>query len=54
MDNGNGELAFTSYDENVKGIITVNEWDGASFKVPDASADAILIVNEAFEFPLGF
>ena len=54
MDNGNGELAFTSYDENVKGIITVNEWDGASFKVTDASEDGILMVKEVFEFPFGF
>ena len=53
-ENENGELSFVSYDEKVKGIITINGWDGAVFKVTEASADAILTVNEAFEFPFGF
>ena len=54
VDNGNGELAFTSYDESVKGIIKINGWNGASFKVTETAAESIFTVDEEFEFPFVF
>lgn len=50
-DNGNGELAFTSEDESVKGIIQINGWDGARFTVTETSGESIFSVGEEFEFP---
>lgn len=41
VDNGNGELAFTSDDGSVKGTIKINGWDGASFKVTETSGEAV-------------
>ena len=41
VDNGNGELAFTSDDGSVKGIIKINGWDGAGFKVTETSGGQI-------------
>ena len=32
VDNGNGELAFSSYDESVKGIIKIDRWNGTLFR----------------------
>ena len=37
VDNGNGELEFSSEDGSVKGIIQINGWDGASFEVTETS-----------------
>ena len=54
VDNGNGELAFTSYDESVKGIIKINGWNGASFKVTETATESIFTVDEEFEFPFVF
>lgn len=54
VDNGNGELAFTSDDGTVKGIIKINGWDGASFKVTEASGESVFSVGEEVKFPLAF
>lgn len=54
VDNGNGELAFTSYDGNVKGTIQINGWDGASFKVTETSGVFGFFVGEEVEFPFAF
>lgn len=54
VDNGNGELAFTSDDGNVKGMIKINGWDGASFKVTEAAGDSIFFVGEEDKFPFVF
>lgn len=54
VDNGNGELAFTSYDGNVKGTIQINGWDGASFKVTETSGVFGFFVGEEVEFPVAF
>lgn len=54
VDNGNGELAFTSNDGKVKGIIKINGWDGASFKVTETAEDSIFFVGEEDKFPFVF
>ncbi len=54
VDNGNGELTFSSYDESVKGIIKIDRWNGASFKVTDTATESIFNVGEEFEFPFVF
>lgn len=54
VDNGNGELAFTSDDGSVEGIIRLNGWDGASFKVTETSGESVFSVGEEFEFPFVF
>lgn len=54
VDNGNGELAFTSNDGSVKGIIKNNGWDGASFKVTETSEESVFSVGEEFIFPFVF
>ena len=54
VDNGNGELAFTSEDGSVKGIIQINGWDGASFKVTETSGESFISVGEEVEFPFVF
>ncbi len=54
VDNGNGELAFTSDDGSVKGIIKINGWDGASFEVTETSGDAVFSVGEIVRFPFVF
>lgn len=54
VDNGNGELIFTSEDGNIKGIIKINGWDGASFKVTETSGDSAFFAGEEFEFPFVF
>lgn len=54
VDNGNGELAYTSDDGSVKGIIQINGWDGASFKVTETPEQSIFAVGEEFEFPFVF
>lgn len=54
VDNGNGELAFTSDDGSVKGIIQMNGWDGASFKVTEISGGSVFSVGEEVIFPFAF
>lgn len=53
-DNGNGELAFTSDDESIKGIIQINGWDGASFRITEASDGSPFTTGEEFLFPIAF
>ena len=54
VDNGNGELVFTSEDGSVKGTITIDGWNGASFKVTEICGESPFSVGEEFEFPLTF
>lgn len=54
VDNGNGELAFTSDDGTVKGIIQINGWDGASFKVTETAENSIFFTGEEDKFPFVF
>lgn len=54
VDNGNGELTFTSDDGNIKGIININGWDGASFKVTETSGESVFSVGEEVKFPFAF
>lgn len=54
VDNGNGELAFTSDDGTVKGIIKINGWDGASFKVTETAGNSIFFVGEEDKYPFVF
>ncbi len=53
-DNGNGELTFTSDDGSIKGIIKINGWDGASFKVTETSGESVFSAGEEFQFPFAF
>ena len=54
IDNGNGELAFTADDGNIKGIIKINGWDGATFEVTETTGVSPFDVGEKFEFPFVF
>lgn len=54
VDNGNGELVYTSADDNIKGIIKINGWNGASFKVTETSGETPFSVGEEFQFPFSF
>ena len=54
VDNGNGELAFTSDDGSVKGTIKINGWDGAGFKVTETSGEAVFSAGEEVNFPFAF
>lgn len=59
VDNGNGELSFTSNDADtriVKGIIKINGWNGASFTVTEAPEGELsfISVGEEFDFPFAF
>lgn len=54
VDNGNGELAFTSDDGSVKGIIKINKWDSASFIVTETSGESVFSVGEEVSFPFAF
>ena len=54
VDNGNGELTFTSDDGSIKGTIKLNGWDGASFKVTETAGESAFAVGEEFEFPFAF
>mgnify|MGYP003292864020 CR=1 FL=1 len=54
IDNGNGKLDFTSYDGNIKGIIQINGWDGATFEITETMGEGIFSVGETFEFPFVF
>ena len=52
-ETGTGEYEFISYSENVKGIIKMNGWEGASFEVTE-SVDSPFTVGEKFEFDFAF
>lgn len=54
VDNGNGEMAFTSDDGSVKGTIKINGWDGASFKVTETSGETVFSAGEEVNFPFAF
>lgn len=54
VDNGNGELVYASKDGSVKGIIKINGWNGANFKVTEISGESPFSPGEEFEFPLLF
>lgn len=54
VDSGDGELDFTSYDGNVKGIIQINGWDGAGFTVTETSEESPFSVGEEYQFPFAF
>lgn len=54
IDNGNGELAFTSDDGSIKGIIKINGWDGATFEVTETIGAVTFSVGEKVEFPFVF
>lgn len=54
VDNGNGELVFTSDDGNVKGIIKIDGWDGASFEVTETSGASAFSAGEEITFPFAF
>ena len=50
VDNGEGELAFSSDDGSVKGIIKINGQGGASFQITETSGESPFSVGEEFEF----
>lgn len=50
---GNGKLSFTSDEGDVKGIISINGWDGASFKVTESS-NSLFNVGDAYNFDFVF
>lgn len=54
IDNGNGELTFTSDDGSIKGIIIINRWNGANFKVTETSGESVFSAGEEVEFPFAF
>lgn len=54
VDNGNGELFFTSDDGTVKGIIKIDGWNGASFKVTETLREYAFPVGEETKFPFAF
>ncbi|MBE5851872.1 MAG: DUF1311 domain-containing protein [Lachnospiraceae bacterium] len=51
-DDGMGRLMFTSDDGNVKGIIQINGWDGATFEITEIKEATVFSVGEKFEFPI--
>ena len=51
VDHGNGELSFTSEDGSVKGMIKIDGWNGASFKVTETYGESPFSAGEEFEFP---
>ena len=54
VDHGNGELSFTSEDGSVKGMIKIDGWNGASFKVTETYGESPFPVGEEVEFPFAF
>ena len=53
-DNGDGELSFISDDESIKGIIQINGWDGASFRITESADGSPFTTGEVFLFPIAF
>ena len=54
IDDGKGNLYFTSDDGSIKGIIQINGWDGATFEVTEKIGASPFSVGEKFEFPVAF
>ena len=54
IDNGNGNLDFTSDDGSIKGTIQVNGWNGATFEVTETIGAVPFSVGEKFEFSFAF
>ena len=54
IDNGNGELAFTSDDGSIKGIIQIKGWNGATFEITEINGASPFSLGEKFEFPFTF
>ena len=54
IDNGNGNLDFTSDDGSIKGTIQINGWDGATFEVTETIGAVPVSVGDKFEFPCAF
>ena len=54
IDDGKGNLYFTSDDGSIKGIIQINGWDGATFEVTEKIGASPFSVGEKFEFPFAF
>ena len=54
IDNGNGNLAFSSDDGSIKGMIQIGGWDGATFKITETIGETVFSVGETFEFPFAF
>lgn len=53
-DNGNGELAFTSDNGNIKGIIRIDGWDGADFTITEVLGESVFSAGEEYKFPFAF
>ena len=54
VDNGDGTLTFTANDDSVKGTITINGWDGATFEVDEDNGNSFMHAGDKYEFPLVF
>lgn len=54
VENSDGTLSFTSNDGNVEGIITINGWEGASFKVTSVTDASFLSTDETHQFSFVF
>ena len=54
IDDGNGNLSFTSSDGNIKGIIKINGWNGAAFEITETTDEVVFSAGEIFEFPFAF
>ena len=54
IDNGNGNLDFTSDDGSIKGTIQINGWNGATFEVTETIGAVPFSGGEKFEFPFAF
>ena len=52
-ENSNGDLAFSSYGENVKGIIKIYGWEKAVFEVTECK-DSPFNVGDSFTFDFAF
>ncbi|MBP3201356.1 MAG: DUF1311 domain-containing protein [Lachnospiraceae bacterium] len=49
ISNDDGSLTYTSYDENVKGIIQIDGWNKATFEIVE-SKDSPFVVGETYTF----
>ena len=49
ISNDDGSLTYTSYDENVKGIIQIDGWNKATFEIVE-SKDSPFAVGETYTF----
>lgn len=52
-ESSNGDLIYTSYDENVKGIIQIYGWEKAIFDVTE-SKDSPFTIGDKFTFDFAF